>query len=293
MVSTIQWWCSARGVEWDWSWQAYPGIWLVVALLAVWAWRTIRARGLRHADSGELSGKPSGERRRVALLIAGVVLLWLTLDWPVGPLGTGYLASVHAVQFVSLAMVVPPMLLMGLEREQVARWVETRPVQLKILTAITHPLVAAIIFTLVMIVTHVPTVVDALMKFQLGAMTLDLTWLISGLAFWWPVVVRVPERRWFAPPLRTLYLFFGTQAHLFIAMWLMVSEYPVYGTYELAPRVSVLSALQDQQVAGGIMLTVGGPFVLAVISVILFRWFAESEREQALEEQRLRDGVGA
>jgi putative membrane protein len=288
MISTIQWWCSARGLPWDWSWQAYPGIWLVVAVVAVWVWRTIRARRLQRADSAATSGA-SGEGRRVALLIAGVVLLWLTLDWPVGPLGTGYLASVHAVQFVSLAMVVPPMLLLGLDRERVAGWLEARPVRLRLLKAITQPLIAAIFFTLVMIVTHVPRVVDALMKLQLGAMTLDLTWLLSGLVFWWPVVVRAPDRSWFAPPLRTLYLFFGTQAHLFIAMWLMVSEYPVYGTYELAPRVSVLTALQDQQVAGGIMLTVGGPFVLAVISVILFRWFAESERE----EQRIRDRAGA
>src|SRR5262245_34221718 len=42
---------------------------------------------------------------------AGAVLLWLTLDWPVGPLGTGYLASVHPLQFISLAMVVPPVTL--------------------------------------------------------------------------------------------------------------------------------------------------------------------------------------
>ena len=56
-----------------------------------------------------------------------VALLWLTLDWPVGPLGTGYLAWVHALQFVSLGMVVPPLLLNALPRERVHALLDTRP----------------------------------------------------------------------------------------------------------------------------------------------------------------------
>ena len=34
------WWCSARDVAWTWSWQAYPGVWLLVAAVGsayVWA----------------------------------------------------------------------------------------------------------------------------------------------------------------------------------------------------------------------------------------------------------------
>ena len=51
-----------------------------------------------------------GQRARIGRSSAGrriggwvaVVLVWMALDWPGGPLGTGYLASVHAAQFLVL-----------------------------------------------------------------------------------------------------------------------------------------------------------------------------------------------
>ncbi|MBA3889682.1 MAG: cytochrome c oxidase assembly protein [Gemmatimonadaceae bacterium] len=259
----MQWWCSATGEPWTWAWQAYPGVWAFVALTAVAAWRLMRRAQLRVGQ--RLSG------------IAAIALLWLTLDWPVGPLGTGYLAWVHALQFVSLAMVVPPLLLHALPRERMHAWIGTRPTLGLAIAATTQPLLAAVLFTLTMVVTHVPRVVDSVMQFQLGAFVLDMAWLVSGLVFWWPIVVRYPEREGFNPIFRILYIFLGTQAHLFIAMWLLLSKFPVYATYELAPRVTSLSALQDQQVAGGIMIAVAEPIVFAFIAVVFFRWAREQQ----------------
>lgn len=257
----MQWWCSATGEPWTWSWQAYPGVWLFVAAVAWLAWRTWKSSGV-------------GAGRRAAAA-AALVLLWLTLDWPVGPLGAGYLASVHALQFISLGMVVPPLLLRAVSAEQAKRWFAARPALGRLVATLTQPLVGAFLFTIVMIVTHVPRVVDAVMRYQLGAFALDLAWLVSGLLFWWPVVVRIPERPDFGPLPRILYIFLGTQAHLFIAMWLLLADFPVYATYELAPRVVSLSALHDQQVAGGIMIGVAEPIVFAAIAAVFFKWANE------------------
>lgn len=204
----------------------------------------------------------------------------MTLDWPGGPLGTGYLASVHAAQFLVLAMIAPPLLLRGIDPGRVRALFERNGAAARIITAVTKPLVVMLAFTIVMLVTHAPGVVDALMRSQLGAFALDLAWFVSGLAFWWPIVIDVPVREHFGPPMRMLYLFAGTQAHLYLAMWLLLADLPAYGIYELAPRVTGLSALEDQQVAGGLLLTIGGTYVLAVISVVFFRWFAEPQPER-------------
>ena len=32
----MQFWCSASGAAWTWTWRAYPGVWLFVLLLALW-----------------------------------------------------------------------------------------------------------------------------------------------------------------------------------------------------------------------------------------------------------------
>lgn len=260
----MQWWCAATGEPWTWSWQAYPGVWIFVALAGLLCFRLTRGA--------------SPARTSRAWAITAIALLWLTLDWPVGPLGTGYLAWVHALQFISLGMVVPPLLLRSLPRERVHAQLAAHPRLARTVDGVTQPIIAALLFTLVMIATHVPRVVDAVMQFQAGAFALDVAWLLSGLVFWWPVVVRFPGREGFTPILRILYIFLGTQAHLFIAMWLLLSDFPVYATYELAPRVSGLSALQDQQVAGGIMIGVAEPIVFAFIGFVFFRWAAEQEK---------------
>ncbi|MBK5189764.1 MAG: cytochrome c oxidase assembly protein, partial [Gemmatimonadaceae bacterium] len=207
----------------------------------------------------------------------GVLLVWLALDWPGGPLGSGYLASVHAVQFLALAMIAPPLLLRGADGGRVRALLERNGVAAKVIRAVTTPLFAMLAFTLVMLATHAVGVVDTLMRTQFGAFALDLAWFLAGLAFWWPVVIDVPVRERFGPPMRMLYLFAGTQAHLYLSMWMLLAEYPAYGIYELAPRVTALSALEDQQVAGGLLLTIGGTYVLVVISVLFFRWFAEAQ----------------
>jgi len=272
-VPTVQWWCSARGIPWRWSWQAYPGVWLaVLALGATYAqWSRPLANVASHSFATSAARRAGGW--------IGVALVWLALDWPGGPLGTGYLASVHAAQFLALAMVAPPLLLRGIDGDRIRALLDRNGVAAKIIVAVTTPLFAMLAFTIVMLSTHAPGVVDTLMRTQLGAFALDFAWFLSGLAFWWPVVIDVPFRERFGPPMRMLYLFAGTQAHLYLSMWLLLAEFPAYGIYELAPRVTGLSALEDQQVAGGLLLTLGGTYVLAVISVLFFRWFAEPQPE--------------
>ena len=257
----MNWWCSARGLPWDGSWQAYPGVWLFVIAVAAAAW------ALRSPD------RRLGRWRHAALL-SGAILLWLTLDWPIGPLGAGYLASIHSVQFIMLAMIVPPLLLFGVDRERLVRVLQGYPVLRQAIDVLTRPLLAMVLFAVTMVLTHLPNVVDALMATELGAFVLDTAWFGAGILFWWPVIVRIPERAHFPALMQMLYLFFGTQPHLYIAMWLLAADFPVYATYELAPRVSTLSALTDQQIAGGVMLGIGATYVLGVITVLFFRWSA-------------------
>jgi cytochrome c oxidase assembly factor CtaG len=265
----VQWWCSARGMPWDGSWQAYPGVWLFVIAVGALFW------SLRKRSEGQ-TVKPSN--RQTLFFPAALLALWLTLDWPVGPLGAGYLAWIHSVQFLMLAMVVPPLLLLGLDRARIASLLARHAAFEASLRRVTQPLFAIVLFGVTMVLTHLPNIVDTLMATQPGAFALDFAWLVVGLIFWWPVIIRVPARPHFPPLVQMLYVFFGTQPHLYIAMWLLGADYPSYGTYELAPRITSLSAITDQQIAGALMLAFGATYVLGVITVLFFRWM---QRETA------------
>ena len=264
----MQWWCSAQGVPWSWTWQPYPGVWGVIAVVGAAYVRWIA---------------PAACGRRRAWFALGLVALWAGLDWPLGPLGAGYLASVHVVQFLLIGVTAPALLLLGLPPVLARRWLE-RPRLASLLGDLTHPVVAFSAFTVVMTVTHWPDVSDALMASQLGAFAIDMGWLVAGVWFWWPVIVEVPERPRFGPMLKSVYLAVnGLLVHPPAAVMLF-SEHPVYRTYELAPPIPGVHVLDDQQLAGGVM-KVGLAWLMAVgIAVVIWRWHRGRAAGRAAEQ---------
>lgn len=264
----MTWWCSAGSVAWTWQWQAYPGVWLfVLALVAGYAWLEARV------------GREQGRRRWFA---AGVVVLWLALDWPVGALGAGYLASVHMLQYLLVALVAPPLLLLGFPSASRpgARGQAEPSLAGGLLRLITRPLPALIIFSLVVYATHLPRVVDGLMVTQAGSFLIDMLWLSAGLVFWRPVVAPASADGSIPHPIKMGYLFLATVINTLPYAFLTFGELPFYGIYELAPPVAGLTARQDQQIAGLLMKGGGGAILWSAITIVFFRWV---RGEQALE----------
>ncbi len=258
----MQWWCSAQGIAWTWQWRWYPGVWLFLLTLA------FACRALARRLNIDATGAAVARRWTAG----GLFVLWVALDWPLGPLGAGYLASAHALQFLLIAMIATPMLLAGIRRG-ILEHPDVIPVAL---TRLTHPLLAGVVFNVVVVATHVPAIVDAAMVSPLGAFALDMAWLVSALLFWWPVIVNIPARPLFSTPMRLLYLTIGTLFHSGIAIVMLMREFPMYRIYELAPPFKVWSAIADQQLAGGIMELGGTGLIIGYVSVLFFRWARES-----------------
>ena len=266
----MQFWCSAQDTAWSWRWQAIYGVWLFIALLAFLGWRWNRA-GAKRAGRAAPPLHP--------FFVVGLLVLWVALDWPIGALGAGYLASVHMLQFLLIALVAPPLLLLGTSSDAVAMVTSERSRVAALVRRLTEPFAALVLFNIVVLVTHLPAVVDGLMTTQLGSMAIDLAWLVAGLLFWWPIVHRVPERKRFPPPLRMLYLMVGlmfSPVMFGLVGFLVYSQTPLYGVFELAPPIAGVTSHADHQTAG-VLMSVGGAAIAFVgISVIFFRWAKES-----------------
>lgn len=275
----MQWWCVARATPWEWSWTPYPGVWIfLLALVGVRAalqrHRNGEARG-RGGEAAETS-RPDPRRSRW-YFAAGILALWAALDWPIGALGAGYLASAHMVQFLLIALVAPPLLLLGAPVEAICSLRPPRPVR-AVAAVLTRPLVALVFFGVTMAWTHWPLVVDTWMSSQVGSFALDLAWLTAGLVFWWPVVAPRPLP-WFGLPAKIGYLVVATIANTGLFMYLTYAQLPLYAIYELAPPVSWMTT-RDDQVVAGILMKAGGGAVLWTAATILFaRWYLESSDE--------------
>ncbi len=263
----MRWWCSAQGVAWTWTWHPYAGVWLLVAALGTAYYRAHRGH----------RGATAVDRWRPRAAALGLAVLWVLLDWPVGALGAGYLASVHMCQFLGLAFVVPPLLVFALPAGWEAR---ARPWFARALRW-TQPLPAILLFTVVTFVTHLPIVVDGLMVTQLGSFVLDAAWLLTGAAFWWPVIRPAAGRR-LGPAARLGYTLVGTTAHMGVGMFLALAPFPLYRVYELAPPIGGIDVLEDQERAGGLMTF--GDVVVGLVAggVLLYAWQREEARRLAV-----------
>ncbi|HEX7118840.1 MAG TPA: cytochrome c oxidase assembly protein [Longimicrobiales bacterium] len=309
----LQWWCSAQTAAWEWSWRPYPGVWIFIALLAL-GYRAL-LRGSTHG-----AGAP-----RIASFAAGLACLWIALDWPIGALGAGYLASVHMVQFLLIALIAPPLLLWGIppavhgaaasaplpggaaadgtvadgtvadgtaaDAAAADTTATGNPLGSRALRLATHPLVAFLLFNVIVAATHTPAVTDTLMATQLGSFVIDVAWLTGGLLFWAPVAAAAPARPYFHELLKIGYI---TAQAIFMTpvfLYLTFSDHPVYATYELAPPVAGIEALADQRVAGLIMKIIGGLVLMAALTILFFRWAQRSGDDPAALRAGAASGV--
>ena len=264
----MQWWCVAQpGAAWSWTWRPLLGVWIALALLAWWYTRVLRG-------PGEPVEPPRRTRLRRLSFGSALFLLWASLDWPLGPLGASYLASVHMVQFLAVGVAAPPLLLLGVP-PRAYEGLRKSPRLMSALDAATHPVGAFFVFNIVMTVSHWPGVVDTLMPTQLGSFVLDAAWLAAGLIFWWPLIAPVPE--WQMHPLAKI-AYLALNAFLIRPPFAMLifSESPIYAIYELAPPPGG-DALNDQQFAGAVM-KIGLAWIMFVGVLAVFRrWMLREE----------------
>jgi putative membrane protein len=145
-----------------------------------------------------------------------------------------------------------------------------------VLRFLARPLPALTGYSVILLLTHLPDLVDQVLRSQLGAMSVDIAWLLGGVLMWWPVLAPAGIGR-LSPPLKMGYLFLTTLPPVLPSAFLTFSEYPLYAVYELAPRVINLSAHDDQQAAGVIMKVVGDLPVWLAFGIVFFRWARAEE----------------
>lgn len=268
---SISWWCTAISEPWSWKFRAYPGIWLTVAVLAgTYLWSVRRNRSVEPHS-----------RRQTAFFMVGVAVFWIASDWPLGTLGAGYLASAHMVQYILYVLVAAPLLWLGTPEWMARRILAATRIYRPGRSLRRFPLVMGVTFNATLVLSHTPIAVDALRASQLGSFAMDAIWLLSGLALWAPIVGTVTEFRERSYPARMVYLFFASGIVTIIpASFLTFAKLPLYQTYELAPRVFGLSAVDDQQIAGLIMKLAAVPIVWPVLAAMMYRW-AASEKASA------------
>jgi putative membrane protein len=233
---------------WTWSWDptVVAG---TLALAAAYLW-LIRGRG------GVTAWSPLAR----VYFAGGLLALFLALESPIDVGGDHYLFSLHMLQHLLLAMIVPPLLLLGLPED----WRAFDRIHVS-------PLAASIIFNLVLAVWHLPFLYEATLRNQPVHVLEHLTFLAAGVLFWWPILVPADRPHGLSAMGKIAYLGFAGVPPTILGLAFILSPAVIYPFYAAAPRVTPLSPLDDQLVAGLVMFGLGNLIYFAAIWVIFFR----------------------
>lgn len=227
----------------------HPEVALLCVLFAWAYWRLTE----RFAD------EPQQPRRRLLFHI-GLLAFYISEGTPVHLLSENYLASVHMLQHSLQTMALPPLVLLSLPPQLLAR--VTEPLQRsKFGRGLLAPVTGLVAFNLLYAAGHVPVLMNLVLDYTWIHMLQHVLFIFAAFFFWLPLTSPVASLRLADGP-RMVYMF----VHI---VWGMVSFGPIfmmdtiiYTKYEAAPQLARgLGPLADQQY---------GLFVMNIVSMCIF-----------------------
>jgi cytochrome c oxidase assembly factor CtaG len=213
--------------------------------------------------------------------LSGTLLLVLSLVSPLDLLADRYLFSAHVLQHLLLALIIPPLWLLGMP----TRFVESA-LRYRAIRRCEHSLKRSAIAwpagVVTMLAWHIPVLFNTALANEPLHIFQHLSFLVTGVIFWWPVLSALDTHR--LPPLSAIiYLFSACTACSLLGAILTFTPPGWYPAYVNPTGESVrtgwgLDPRTDQQLGGMLMWVPGCLVYLTAILTRVARWYATPER---------------
>jgi cytochrome c oxidase assembly factor CtaG len=244
---------------------------LLLAVLYARRLRTLRSRGTR---------VPTW---RIASFATGIVILLAALVSPVHALGE-QLFSFHMLQHVLLGDLAPLALLAGLTGPIL------RPVLafLHRLRFLAQPLVALPLWAVNLYVWHLPFLYEAAVRHEPVHALEHFCFFTGGAIMWLPVLETLPAPEWFGTGAKIGYIALVRAIETVLGNVFFWSGTVFYAAvYTHRQRLWGLSPLEDQGLAGAVMMIEGSIVTLLALAWLFLRMAGEGELRQRLLERGL------
>lgn len=214
------------------------------------------------------------------------MLLLLDLVSPVDTLGDTYLFSAHVLQHFLLALVIPPLWLLGIPAQSAESALKVSWIR-QAEGVLSRPAIAWPLGVVTMLAWHVPVLFNAALASDPLHVIQHLSFLITGTIFWWPILMPLDSHR--LPPLASIiYLFSACTACSILGAALTFTApgwYPAYlnpagdpATVRMIRLDWGIDAKTDQQIGGMLMWVPGCLVYLSAILTRVARWYATPEK---------------
>jgi putative membrane protein len=257
-----------------WRYQLHLEVWLLIAFLISSYIYVVRVLGPRAVPVGE----PIVTRRQLTCFIAGIMIMFLSTDWPMHDIAEEYLYSVHMFQHMALTYFMPPLVVLATP-EWFVRTLVGNGRAYRALRFFTFPVRAGLLFNLGIVISHIPGVVNASVSNGPLHYFVHVLLVLTSILMWMPVCGPLKELQ-MAPMPKMIYLFLNSVVATIPAGWLTFAEGVVYKHYNIPTRVWGVSVSNDQQIAGAIMKLGGSIFLWTIIVAMFVKHFVKTFRDE-------------
>jgi putative membrane protein len=220
---------------------------------------------------------------RIAVFATGIVILLVALVSPVHALGE-QLFTFHMTQHVLLGDLAPLALLAGLTGPIL------RPALafLHRLRFLAHPFVALPLWAVNLYLWHLPFLYEAAVRHEAVHALEHLCFFTGGAIMWLPVLETLPAPEWFGTGAKLGYIAVVRAVETVLGNVFFWAGSVFYaGVYEHQERLWGLSPLEDQGIAGAVMMIEGSIVTLVALAWLFLRMASEGELRQQLLERGL------
>jgi cytochrome c oxidase assembly factor CtaG len=205
------------------------------------------------------------QRGRALAAAAGLALVFAAFVTELQQLATHTFLWAHLLQNVVLAEWAPALLVLAVPPDKLRR------VRIPMLPALFAWLATYFVW-------HLPVIYDAALRRPHTLLHLEhLTYLVAGIALWWPVI-----RGGQPAAAKALYLFAAFVLASPLGLLLALIPRAIYPFYVHAPRTWGPSPLGDQQIAGVTMALEQAAVFFAVFALYLARFLREEQSDPEL-----------
>jgi len=250
---------------------------LAPVLLAALAY-AMRARTLRRR------GTPMA-RYRIFLFTLGIVLLLAAFASPIAAIGEKELFSFHMLQHVLIGDLAPLFILAGLSGPMLRPLLAFRTVER--LRVLANPVVALPIWAVNLYLWHVPFLYEAAVRHSSVHALEHICFFTAGLIMWLPVLETLPAPEWFGTGPKLAYIACVRVVETVLGNVFVWSGAVFYGVYARGDELWGISPLQDQGLAGAVMMIEGSIVTLVALAWLFLRLAQEGELRQELLERGL------
>jgi cytochrome c oxidase assembly factor CtaG len=250
-------------------------------VIGLFAWIYIRRfMQARREAGGRGAGWP-----QLAAFTAAIFVLLVALVSPVDALGEDYLFSIHMVQHILLGDIAPLLVLLSLSR------VIMRPLTRRLMSVeralgpLAHPATGIVVWLTMIYVWHIPAMYNAALNHSAIHALEHTCFFIGGIAVWWPLIQPVPMRRKLTGLSVFAYLIAAKISIGLLGIFLTWSNGVTYSYYEHVPRIWGLTALEDQNLGGAIMMVEQSIVLVIAFAILFVRMLLQSEEDERRRER--------